>query len=510
MTEKNNTLRPNWKVYLIPLLLLVLCTSTHINQGDFRKDTARYAAVGLQMWETGEFISPYLHQGNPYFKKPPLPFWIHGLFLKTLGVHVWSARLPSIIAAAGCVLLTLLIVQMMGTKTLAFASACILATTYEFFRRSREISLDMWQLLFMLAAAWAILTAIKHKRYSLIGWAGVPIGLSLLCKPLNGLFLFVIFIIWLIMAREARQLWRLIITLMITAIVSIPWHAMMVYRHGTAFIQCYFGAEIIDHAQGELCPSPPWYYYFKEMSLTYWPWMIVFLFGIYLMVALNISKKAPLEGRASAHPLSQWRSLKLWRTCGSTSLQGCHLGVKLAFAWVACWFIALNLFPDKRPQYELPLYPMMSWVSAYGLIHITFPAFSRWYHRGYPWLIPSLLSIFVILNLLPMQVQSPPEEKWPTLFAEMEKRSLTPSQLWEGAMGDNDACRFYLETGEWLNWPWANGGQILSHMPEKSLLVYDTDLSPSPGPNEIVVFQVDNLMVTYLTSTGWKPTFSKQ
>src|SRR5262249_43357247 len=136
------------KLCLLPVIWLLAVTVPHLEQGDFRRDTGRYAAVGLYMWDGGSLLQPHLNPNTLYFNKPPLAFWIYGVCLKLFGVHLTVARLPSIAAALGVVCLSVLTARQIGSKAEALTSGLVLALSYEFFRRTREISLDFWQLLF--------------------------------------------------------------------------------------------------------------------------------------------------------------------------------------------------------------------------------------------------------------------------------------------------------------------------------------------------------------------------
>ena len=140
------------RVWLLPCVLLLSVTLPKLNQGDFRGDAGWYSAIGLQAWRTGSLWTLYGEPGQPYFNKPPLAFWIHGLALHTLGPELWVARLPSILAATVCVLFTVAIVRHLAGRRAALLSGCVLALSLEFFRRTREISLDMWQAVFLLMA----------------------------------------------------------------------------------------------------------------------------------------------------------------------------------------------------------------------------------------------------------------------------------------------------------------------------------------------------------------------
>src|SRR2546428_10069374 len=175
------------KLYLLPILILFAVTLPHLEEGEFRRDTVVYAAVGRYMWDGGSLVAPHIGPEKPYLHKPPLALWIHGLLLKLFGANLIAARLPSILAAAGAIVFSMLAVRNLGTPREAVTSGIVLALTYEFFRRTREISLDLWQLVFIMAAVWLIAIAIRRDRPWPIVLCGVPLGLALLCKPLVAL-----------------------------------------------------------------------------------------------------------------------------------------------------------------------------------------------------------------------------------------------------------------------------------------------------------------------------------
>ena len=60
------------RLILLPCLVFLMMTVPHLDQGDFRRDTGRYAAVGLYMWSEGSVWKPYINPETPYFNKPPM------------------------------------------------------------------------------------------------------------------------------------------------------------------------------------------------------------------------------------------------------------------------------------------------------------------------------------------------------------------------------------------------------------------------------------------------------
>jgi len=414
-------------IYILPVLLLLAVTLPHLKQGDFRVETAHYAAIGLQAWQNPAlFWTPHEHPAVCYFNKPPLVLWIHGLSLHLFGITLAAARLPSILAAIGCVLCTIGITHQFSGRIIALTTGCVMALTYEFFRRSREICLDMWLLMFMLATAWIWLAAARSRRRHLSWLAGIPLGMALMCKPLMALLLVPILFVWLFLERRnslhsasgrpgSRPYSSLLIPTAVALLIALPWHVSMIHLYGESFLRQYFGQEVVARLQGHRNREPVWYYV-VEIGRSYWPWMIALFAGLF-----------------------RW-----WR--GSVSRHHRHL-LLLASAWAGIWAIVLTLFPDKRPRYELPLYPMMAIIAAYGIATCSCPPLRRWYRHG---LAPTALWVIVTsltIQFLPIHFQAPPEKDLTALveWARMQ----TPEQVHSAAMTAIDESTIFLKAGYW-------------------------------------------------------------
>lgn len=405
-------------IYALPVLLLLAVTLPHLDQGDFRAETAHYAAVGLQGWQNPTlFWTPHEHPSVCYFNKPPLVFWIHGLFLHLFGINLAAARLPSILAAAGCVLLTVGISRRLSGRIIALLTGSVMALSYEFFRRSREICLDMWQLLFMLAAVWIWLAAIKGNRQNVSWLTGIPLGLALMCKPLMAFMVIPILFVWQFLERKNRLgSASSILALTLTALlIALPWHASMIHLYGEAFTRQYFGHEVVARLQGLRNREPVWYY-IVEIGRSYWPWMIALIAGLF---------------RWWRHPVSRHhRQMFL-----------------LASVWIGFWAIGLTLFPDKRPRYELPLYPMMAMITAYGIATCAWSPLRQWYRRGLNLTALLIIAVSLAIQLLPIHFQDPPEKN---LTALVEwARAQNPTQVVSAAMTAIDESTIFLKAGYW-------------------------------------------------------------
>jgi 4-amino-4-deoxy-L-arabinose transferase-like glycosyltransferase len=451
------------RVWLLPFLLLICLTVPHLDQGDYVRDTGRYAAVGHFMWEGRFPWVPYLNPETPYFNKPPVALMIHGAFLQLLGVHVAVARLPSILAALGVVGLTMLTVREFGSRAEALASGLVLASTYEFFRRTREISLDFWQLFFLMAAVYLAVSALRPSHPGRLVLAGIPIGLALLCKPLVGLIAIPIFAIWIALARRPRLLpWLFLGTLPLAVMVALPWHVHMYSLFGREFTAQYFGREIVERALG-LQRNQPGYYYLVENARTYWPWALGLGFALVHRSRRGNSHRSPP------------RDLVLY-----------------ALAWLGLVLLALSLFPDKKPNYALPLYPVLAWLVAYGLCRLPWPRLREWYEGGLRGLAPALVAILVLASVAPIPFQPPPDRNWQRLFAWLQENRVEPSRIAYDGVLSNDVCYFYLKTGRWLrSWLSRQADPGVDSRGDYILTRSDSDRAKQAG--DATVFTAGNL-----------------
>ena len=407
-----------FKLYLIPVVILLAVTLPHLEQGEFRRDTVRYAAIALHMCKDGSLLVPYLNPEKPFFNKPPLAFWIYGASLKTFGPRLAAARVPSILAAIGVLIFSMLSVRNLGTRREAVVSGIVLATTYEFFRRTREISLDFWQLFFVTAAVWLITIAIRSGARRPIILSGIPIGLALMCKPLVAFIVIPIFVVWLALTQRTKLIPWLVGTLLLAIVVAAPWHLYMAatFPH---FLHRYFQHEVVERAQRP-DQTTSIFFYVRENAQTYWPWMLGLGCAIYFRI------KQPRK-----------RSLQRDFTV-------------LATVWVLISLVVLSVFADRKPNYALPLYPMLSWIVAWGICRIRWPRLRSWYEQGLPWLAPATIALGLVAAFAPIKFQEPPEKNWLALTEWIKANQIDAGELAYTHIDAVDVCYVYLKTGRWM------------------------------------------------------------
>ena len=404
----------------LPIVLFLAVSLPHLDQGDFRRDTGLYAAVGHWMWETGQLATPHYHPERPYFNKPPLAILLHGLSLKAGGRdNLVAARLPSVFAGCLIVLLTASVARRLTSEGVALTSGIVLALSYDFFRRTHEISLDLWQLVFiMLAVLWTV-TGLEAKRS--VVWflgAGASLGLALLCKPLVALVLIPIVALWMAFDRRPRQIVPFVAASALGALLTgAPWHLYMAARFDQDFLSVYFGNQIAGRMAGDH-GSGPFYYYLLMLVNYTWPWIIALVLG--LLAAI----------RGKLDPAS--RRLFL-----------------LGGVWCAVVLPALSVFTDKQPNYALPLFPPLAWICALGLHALGPGPFARWRDRGYPWLwVPALVGALTA-TLLPWRSHSGEDPDWRGIADTVARERIDPSMVAGGRLQPKEIAAYYVFTGAW-------------------------------------------------------------
>lgn len=84
-----------WLLLLLPLLVVLPPVPI---------DETRYLSIAWEMRQTGQWVTLHLN-GQPYFDKPPLLFWLLNVIWTLLGSTLWSARALVVACGIGCVAL---------------------------------------------------------------------------------------------------------------------------------------------------------------------------------------------------------------------------------------------------------------------------------------------------------------------------------------------------------------------------------------------------------------------
>jgi 4-amino-4-deoxy-L-arabinose transferase len=307
---------------IIPLLLLYLLNLG--GAGFLGPDEPRYASVGREMARSGDLVTPRL-DGQPWFEKPPLLYWMvaagHWLRLS----EEWAARLPVALASVAFLLFFYSALERQFQARVALPATAILATSVGWLAYSVTALTDL-PMSAALGAAMLI-TLFDTRPMPLLknrGWlAGALLGIAILAK---GFVPVVLFAPLLLIARGKR-----IGIIAGTILIAAPWHILCWTRNGSAFWDDYFWKQHVSRFfSPELQHVQPFWYYLPIVLAGSFPW-------------------TPLAGLLLTRKLYD------------------DVRVRLLAGWVIYGLLFFSIARNKLPGYVLPLMPAIAIVLAVAL-----------------------------------------------------------------------------------------------------------------------------------------------
>ncbi len=230
-----------------------------------------------EMLVDGEWVVPHLN-GEVNTHKPPLFFWLIALFSLPVGaVSSLAARLPSVFAALGTLLLTLRLGRRWSGERTALLAGALLATTHMFWDKARWAQIDSL-LCFLILAAVSAFEAFRAgdmsgRRAGLVFWAAA--ALAVLAKGPVGLLLPLgIAVLTLATDGELRK-WRrfapLAGPLVFAAIVGSWAAAATLWGDGYSVVGA-LREHFVDRAIHGMHHEQPAWYYLKVLPYALLPW----------------------------------------------------------------------------------------------------------------------------------------------------------------------------------------------------------------------------------------------
>jgi len=211
---------------------------------------ARYAEIGREMLASGDWITPQIERGDPFWGKPPLLFWLTALSYKIFGINEIAARLPSFISAVLMIVLTYLLSSTLYNIMFGLIAGIILLTSGLFFSLSGTVIIDPLMALMTTLSLSAFIITLKAK--SLLQqriWAYlffIGLGLNLLSKgPIGCVVTLFPILLWTVCYRKSKIVineFPWVTGMILVFIISVPWHLMAEWRT-PGFLEYYIVGE---------------------------------------------------------------------------------------------------------------------------------------------------------------------------------------------------------------------------------------------------------------------------
>ncbi len=380
-------------------------------------DEPRYAQIGFEMSESGDYVTPTL-ESRPWLEKPPMLFWLEAGSFQVFGKSEWAARLPSAFLAV----LTLLVTAVLGYRIrgprTALVSVLVLSTSFLFVAFFRSNATDA-PLTAALTAA--LVTAFIATRSGSRVWStltGVLLGLGVLAKgPVAVILGCGILVVHSLLRR--KLVWspgQIGLASVAGAATSIPWFWLVWQENGYDFLVTFllnhnlarFISDLHHHSQ-------PFWYYVPVIAFGFFPWTL-FLIPSLRRESGEINAEE-LDGRQF---LWAWIAVPvLFFSASGSKLAGYVLPVLPALA------VAVAIQWDRFAGLQLTVYRTMkkrlSWTRvALLLVGLTLPVAGLIFYRS--WTVGSLLGVplvagAVALSLAP--VRRAPAASFLTIVAAM-------------------------------------------------------------------------------------------
>lgn len=310
-------------------------------------DEAIHAQVTHEMLQSGNWLElTWNHE--PYFRKPPLRFWLQGVVSAAFGENEWTIRFWSATAGVLTTMLIALWAWQATKKTTAmwFTVLAFLSGRYLFYHAFRTGETDGLLTFFSMLALWSYWRSWFKPRWLLL--TAAALGLTFLTKFTAVGFAVIAILLHLALTKRfrmyPRKIWLQVIG--IGVLIVAPWILAQLAIRGSAFIQEYVSEDIVTRASKNLygfTAGPDWYW------------------GIFLKRAFPMT--------ALVFPALVWA---VWRAVKKRDQ------LQLLFLlFTAVTTIVLSLNASKIDWYLLPIYPVVMLVTGLWI--------TRWFRWPIGW-----------------------------------------------------------------------------------------------------------------------------
>ena len=336
----------------------------------FEPDEGRNAEKAREVLLLNDWITPH-ENFYPILDKPIFFYWLIALFYQLFGVSEWTARLPSLLSALGCVFLIYRFSRVYWGRWVALWSALILVTSVEFFILARTVIFDMpltfCETVALLAFYEAEQSENRRRRAALCVAMYLALGAGTLIKGLVALVIpGIVFFLFILLRRRWQILRRiyLIPGAGVFLAVVLPWYLQAEARN-PGYLNYYLWAEHFGrYTTASFDRSEPWYYFIGVALVGFFPWTLVL----------------------------PWIIKNLWRRSWDDKT------VYLVL-WVSVPLLFFSASHSKLPHYILPIFPALSILAGATLVGLYEQSGSklRWVMISI-WVVQSLNALYLLLG----------------------------------------------------------------------------------------------------------------
>jgi 4-amino-4-deoxy-L-arabinose transferase-like glycosyltransferase len=142
---------------------------------------SRYAEIARQMFALGDWVTPWIAPGEPFWGKPPFSFWMSAASFQLFGVSDFAARLPHWIGGLLVAWLTWQWLSLRSRREAALGAALLIGSLL-FFVAAGAVMTDMALAIGLMAVMRGYWLALhgpeaRRRREQVLMFAGIAVAL---------------------------------------------------------------------------------------------------------------------------------------------------------------------------------------------------------------------------------------------------------------------------------------------------------------------------------------------
>jgi 4-amino-4-deoxy-L-arabinose transferase-like glycosyltransferase len=358
----------------------------------FEPDEGRNAERARELLLLDNWAIPH-ENFLPALDKPIFFYWLIAIAYKLFGISEWSARLPSALAALGCLFLVYRFVRDRWGDWQARWSVLILLTNIVFFLYSRivifDVTLTFFTTLALIEFYRALETDDQGSRRRHVILMAIAMGSATLVKgpigaALPGLIIF--FHVLLLRGWSFLSLRVLLTAAIVFCAIVVPWAWWTETRYAGYLRYFIWEENFLRFFTPHFQRTEPWYYFLVVIACGFFPW------SLFLPFVLKDKWKKPLA----------------------------KIDIFLIL-WIAVPLLVFSASKSKLPHYILPIFPALSILTAQIIQAISEDrASKRRWSLAVPWLVWMLVIGYFVIGT-----------QWPSLLHKEIRETITQLSMFQ-------------------------------------------------------------------------------
>jgi hypothetical protein len=259
-------------------------------------DAAQYASMSIDMMNSSDWTI-ITERGRDYLDKPPLLFWASALSYSLFGVHNWSFKLPSVLAAFFGAWALFRLVLLHHPRPVAHTAALMFGGSIAFVLMTNDVRCDTLLTAAVTTAIWQGMVWIEQRRTgALIGFA-LAVAAGMLAKGPMGLMAPVIALGGQVLfAGRWKALLdpRVLVVPVVIALALLPMCLGLYEQHGERGLRFFFWEQSFGRITGENFwkDDSTVFFFTHELPWMVLPWTVFVLIGLFRSAWDMLRRKA--------------------------------------------------------------------------------------------------------------------------------------------------------------------------------------------------------------------------